>query len=347
VSAQLVSAIVANWNGARDLEICLPSLLGQSYRPLEIIVVDNASTDDSAVVARKFDVRWVGLDRNRGLAGALNEGANVAQGEFVLFLNNDMRFHQKFVEALVSQIERDAGIFSADALQHDWEGANQVHLATRLGNRYRANSNCYACVPGLYVYQESSASPTTIPLACAASMLVRKSMFHSLGGFDRRLPVGYEDLELCWRAWVQGWKSIFVPHAVCWHRVGWSARSSEGAGIRFRGTVGGRLLIATKLLPVNYTIRTLLAACAGLLVDVAAMRWQRVRDRAEVLIQYAQSFLQLVRERRAIYRSQRITPREQLERMLRLACEERSPLWASTEPLPATVYGSAASSDIK
>ena len=97
-SKPLVSAVVVNWNGAEDLEICLPSLLAQSYRPMEIIVVDNASTDNSAAVTGRFGVRWLGLDQNRGPTGGMNEGAKSAQGEFVLFLNNDMRFHERFVE---------------------------------------------------------------------------------------------------------------------------------------------------------------------------------------------------------------------------------------------------------
>jgi len=199
-----VSAIIVNWNGARHLEICLPSLLVQSFHPLEIIVVDNASKDNSAAVASKFGVRWYPLERNVGLAPALNKGAQVASGEYLLFLNNDMRFHEAFVELMVAEIVRDPDVFAVDALQYDWDGTNQVHLATRLTKRGRANSNCYSVVPALYVYQETSDSPTDALMASAANMLARKSMFQTLGGFDERLPLGYEDVELCWRAWVHG-----------------------------------------------------------------------------------------------------------------------------------------------
>lgn len=315
----LVSAIVVNWNGARHLETCLPSLVSQSYRPLEIIVVDNASTDDSAAVVSRFGVRWLPLQRNVGLAPALSRGAQVAAGEHLLFLNNDMRFHENFVESMVTEIVRDPVVFSVDALQYDWEGRKQVHLATRLGKKSRANSICYAVVPTLYIYQESSGSPTTVLAACAASMLVRKSMFFALGGFDERLPLGYEDVELCWRAWVRGWKSVFVPAAVCWHRVGGSSGSAEYSRLGFRGILGGRLLISTKLLPVSYTIRTWLATLAGLARDVVALRWQRARDRAGVLSENARFLPPLLRERRKIYRSQHTSPRQQLERLLRWA----------------------------
>lgn len=51
-------------------------------------------------------------------------------------------------------------------------------------------------------------------------MLVRKSLFDKLGGFDSRLPLGYEDAKICWRAWIQRWKTIYVSSAKCWHRIG-------------------------------------------------------------------------------------------------------------------------------
>jgi len=314
-SEPMVTAVVANWNGAKDLKDCLPTLLAQSYRPLETIVVDNASTDDSAAVAQSFGVRWVGLKRNRGLAGALNKGAEAASGEFVLFLNNDMRFHEKFVECMVAAIAGDPGIFSVDALQYDWEGVNKVHLATSLtrtgGERFDD-----PLVPGLFIRQRDHSTTTAVLMSSAANMLARKSMFRELGGFDERLPIGYEDVELCWRAWIRGWKSVFVPGAICWHRVGWAARSTEGAGIRYRGTVAGRLLTSAKLLPMNYTLKTWLSTLAGLARDVLLLRGDRAMDRLRVLADCARYLPALWRERRAIYQSQSTTPREQLNRLL-------------------------------
>ena len=316
-SGSLVSAIVVNWNGARHLEISLPTLLSQSYPALEIIVVDNASTDDSAAVARSFRVRWLGLDTNKGLSTALNRGARAAQGEFLLFLNNDMRFHERFVESMVSEILRDSTVFSVDALQYDWDGGRKVHLATSLA-RERAGEFDHQPVPGLYACQSTPNASAPALMSSAANMLARKSMFRELGGFDERLPLGYEDIELCWRAWVRGWKTIFVPAAICWHRVGASQRLTAGTRISFRGILGGRLLLATKLLPARFVITTCLASLAGLARDLVCLRWQRTRDRVRVFSEYARNLAPLLRERRGIYRSARTSPSEQLERLLRL-----------------------------
>ena len=316
-SGPKVSAIVVNWNGAKELESCLPSLLAQSYRPMEIIVADNASSDDSAAVAQRFDVRWVGLDRNWGLAGALNRGAQAATGDLVLFLNNDMRFHEKFVEYMVSEIVSDPSIFSVDALQFDWNGENKVHLATSLA-RSRVEKLDDPLVPGLFIRQRDESASTPALMSSAANMLARKAMFVEIGGFDERLPLGYEDVELCWRAWVRGWKTVYAPAAICWHRVGCSSQSTEGASIRYRGTLAGRLLTSTKLLPFNYALQTWLSTLAGLARDVLLLKWANVLARLRVLKECVVHLPDLLRERREIFRAQSTTPAMQLVRLMQI-----------------------------
>jgi GT2 family glycosyltransferase len=231
-----------------------------------------------------------------------------------------MRFHEAFVDSMVISMAQDADIFSVDALQYDWAGSKPVHLATRLTRARRAAKLCYSMLPGLYVFQESCGSPTNVLMSSAANMLVRKSMFHTLGGFDERLPLGYEDVEVCWRAWVRGWKTIFDPAAICWHWVGASTQSTGGAArMSFRGVLSGQLLTATKLLPVNYAVRTWLVALAGLAVDVGRLRWERTVDRVEVLTEFLHYLLPLIRERHEIYALAQISPSEQLRRLLELA----------------------------
>src|SRR5208283_570917 len=106
-----VSVIIVNWNGAEHLRVCLPSLSSQSFEPLEIIVVDNCSSDDSAEVVKSIGVRWLPLETNLGLAPSLNRGAKIASGDLLLFVNNDMRFDPEFIAALVDPLERNTEIF--------------------------------------------------------------------------------------------------------------------------------------------------------------------------------------------------------------------------------------------
>lgn len=317
-SGQLVSAIVVNWNGARDLETCLPTLLRQSYRDLEVIVVDNSSIDDSAKVVQELGVRWLPLGNNAGLAPALNRGAEAAAGKLLLFLNNDMRFDEEFVASLVTELLRSDDVFAVDARQYDWDGEKELHLATRLATRGSDGNLCHELTPGLHMCQESRGKPTPVFMASAASMLARRSMFQTLGGFDEKLFFGYEDVDLCWRGWIRGWKTVFVPAAKCWHRVAHSSHSEAGRSMSFRGVHCGRLVMAAKLLPWGYALRAWLTSIAGLARDVALFRWQAARDRMNVLKHCFRHLPALLRERRELFTSQSRSPQDALHGLLQL-----------------------------
>jgi GT2 family glycosyltransferase len=314
----VVSAIVVNWNGAHHLRLCLPSLRSQSFKSLEIIVVDNGSSDDSAEVARAWEVRWLGLDENIGLAPALNRGAAIAAGDFLLFVNNDMRFDREFVATLVEPLLVDGEIFSTDGMQYNWEGTAPGHLAARLANVRPRGRSFAELVPGLYFFQEASAVATPVFMGSAASMMVRRTHFEKLRGFDDRLPLGYEDVELCWRAWIRGWKTVYIPKAACWHRVGSSGRSPEGARLNFRGILKGRLLLAFKLLPFRYAFRTWLVSKLGFAKDLFRLRFRFAFERIRVLMEMAGLFPQLRRERKMLFANVRGSPEKQLGVLLQL-----------------------------
>jgi GT2 family glycosyltransferase len=317
-----VSVVIVNWNGAEHLRICLPSLASQSFKSLEIIVVDNRSSDDSADVAKGLGVRWLPLEKNLGLAPALNRGATIAMGDLLLFVNNDMRFDPGFVAALVEPLEKDEEIFATDGMQFNWDGTTRVHLMARLTNVHPRRDSSTELVPGLYFYQEEKTVQSSVFMASAACMMVRRTLFEKLGGFDDRLPLGYEDVEICWRAWVHRWRTLFVPTAICWHRVGSSVRSLEGTHFSFRGVLKGRLLLATKMLPARYAFRTWLISTAGLVKDMSQLRRKFAMDRIGVLIYMASLVRQLLRERRALFRNAMISPEEQLDFLLRLTDDD-------------------------
>lgn len=310
-----VSAIIANRNGAEHLRVCLPSLLAQSYQPVEIVVVDNGSSDVSEAVAREFGAKWLPLGKNTGLAPALNRGVQIAEGELLLFINNDMRFDRYFVAHLVSCLESDERVFAADGMQFNWDGTAEGHLATTLA-RTRRSQMAIELVPGLFLCQQRSERPREVFMGSAASMLVRRSFFEALQGFDERLPLSYEDVDICWRARLCGWKTVYVPDAVCWHRVGASSRSADEKLLLFRGILRGRLLIATKYLPVRYALPTWAVSAAGFAKDVAGGQWKRVAARCKEMLQLAFLAPKLLAERKAVHAAAGAGPRQQLERLV-------------------------------
>jgi GT2 family glycosyltransferase len=313
-----VSAIIVNWNGAHHLRICLPSLLSQSLQSLEIIVVDNGSKDDSAEVTRELQARWLPLEKNVGLAPALNRGAAAATGDFLLFINNDMRFDPGFVAALVEPLEKNEEIFATDGMQFNWDGSERGHLAARLARSMPRGRSSTELVPGLYFYQREEPKKSPVFMGSAACMLARRTFFEKLSGFDERLPLGYEDVEICWRAWMRGWKTVYVPQAICWHRVGSSGRSLEGMRMNFRGILRGRLLLATKLLPLRYAVRAWLVSTAALGKDVGRLRWSFAKDRIQVLAHTACLIPQLLRERKTLFAHASTSPEKHLDFLLRL-----------------------------
>lgn len=313
-----VSVIIVNRNGAEHLRICLPSLLSQSFRFLEIVVVDNRSSDDSADVVKSYNVRWLALEENPGLAPALNRGAAIAKGDLLLFVNNDMRFDPEFVSALVDPFEKDGDIFATDGMQFNWDGTVRGHLAARLTNLRPRRDSSAELVPGLYFYQQEKTEQSPVFMGSAACMMVRKTLFEKLGGFDDRLPLGYEDVEICWRAWVHRQKTLYVPTAICWHRVGSSIQSLAAERFSFRGVLMGRLLLATKLLPPRYALQTWLVSTAGLAKDIGRLRWKFAKDRIGVLWYMAGLVTKLLREKKALFRNASISPRGQLNFLLRL-----------------------------
>jgi len=316
-----VSAIIVNWNGAHHLRTCLPSLLAQSFQSLEIIVVDNGSKDDSAEVTRDFQARWLPLGGNVGLAPALNRGAAIAFGDFLLFVNNDMRFDPGFVAALLEPLKNDEAIFATDAMQFNWEGNERVHLAARLVKRKPSGHSSTELVPGLYFYQREEPQQSSVFMGSAACMLVRRTLFQKLTGFDDRLPLGYEDVEICWRAWIHGWKTVYVPNAICWHRVGSSGRSPQGMRMNFRGILRGRLLFATKLLPLRYAVRTWLISAAALGRDLSRLRWSFAKDRIKMLGHTASLVPQLLRERKTLFKEAGVTD-QHVNLLLQLSDQE-------------------------
>ncbi len=243
------SAIIVNWNGDKWLPECLATLREQEAGLREIIVVDNGSSDGSRSVARAHGARWISMRRNIGLAPALNAGARAATGEALLFLNNDMRFDRRFVGCLLAPLS-DPGVFASDALQYDWEGRRVVHWACRLEDA-AAGETSHRPFYGAWINQYRVRHVVDVALASAAAMMVRREMFEQIGGFDDLLPINYEDLDICLRAWSRGWRTVFTPHAVCWHHVSASSESRAGHAAIVRGIVIGRLRCALKFATVR------------------------------------------------------------------------------------------------
>ena len=329
----LATVVVLNWNGERHLEACLRSLQDQKCEDLEVVVADNGSRDGSEAVVRAAGASWLPLFRNHGFAAGNNMAAETVEGDFLVFVNNDMRFPPDFVCKLIEPLRRDPTVFATDARQRDWGDARDVHVATYIRRIGPWEPLTARSLPLLEFKQVAASEIVRVTQACAGNMAVRRSMFLALGGFDSRLPAGWEDTEICWRAYLMGWTTLHVPDALCWHRVGGSSASPEGASMRLRGTVGGKLLFVTKHLPIEHVVLTWLAECASALRDLIWLRRGRGEERLRILLAAARQVRALIAERRRIYDQFGHSPRQHLRWMLSLS------FWAERTGSPSSGGG--------
>jgi GT2 family glycosyltransferase len=211
-----VAVVVGNYNGAEVLPDCLGSLASQSLAPVEVVVVDGASSDGSADVTRAAAATFLERE-NRGLGYLYNEGLAATTAPFVFLANNDIAAEPDCLRRLVDALQTDDTAFASDARQLAWDGEEVIHARTTLSRGRLIREH----LPGFHLDPVVRADGV-VSTVCAngAAMLVRRSMFEELGGFDETFFMEWEDLDLCWRAWMRGWRTLYVPDAVVRHRVG-------------------------------------------------------------------------------------------------------------------------------
>lgn len=244
----LFSVIVLNWNGRHLLVECLESVLSQTFRGFELIVVDNGSTDGSAgwVRDRWMDrVRVVELPENRGFAGGNNEGIRVAGGRYVVLLNNDTQADPGWLAALAGATGRhpEAGMF-----------------ASKIRNYYRRDEIDNT---GLVLYPDGLArgrhrlekddgrfdeeGEALVPSGCAGTY--RREMLDRIGLLDESFFAYGEDVDLGLRGRRAGWACYYVPDAVVYHK--YSATAGAYSPRKAFLVERNRFWILVKNLPVG------------------------------------------------------------------------------------------------
>ncbi len=211
----MLSVIVVNWNGKHLLGDCLSSLRTQTLRNIETTLVDNGSTDNSADYVRQAfpEVQILALDTNTGFAAANNRAIEACSSEFVALLNNDAVADSHWAENLL------AGVVDARA----GLGASKVMLAAD-PNLLDSAGDCMTTVG--VAYKRGHREPGSLYAtrcevfgASGCAMLLRRAMLDDVGLFDEDFFLLYEDGDLGFRARLKGWKAVFVPEAVVYHKL--------------------------------------------------------------------------------------------------------------------------------
>lgn len=227
-----VSVVIPVWDRVELTFDCLRSLAQHtSDVPFELIVVDNGSTDATPdlLASLSGDVQIITNPTNRGFGGACNQGAAAANGDYVLFLNNDTLLTPGWLPPLVACLDEDPSL-----------GAVQPRLLFPDGRLNDAGGLVFAGGDA-WNYGKGSSYPDAPRFACrrapdylsGACLLVRRRAFEEVGGFDPRYsPAYYEDTDLSFALRAAGWTLVYEPASTVIHLEGGTAGTDTAHGLK-------------------------------------------------------------------------------------------------------------------
>jgi GT2 family glycosyltransferase len=220
-----VSIVVVTHDSAADLPASLPSAAAQRGVEVEIVVVDSASRDGSVDAARRIapGARVIALPQNVGFSGAMNAGIEASNGRYVLALNPDCRLEPDFCAILARRLDArpEAGSASGRILRAEGPELAATPFLDSTGIVFRASGRHFdrgseETAAGRYLVEEEVAGTT------GAAGLYRREALESAristGYFDEDFFLYREDADLAWRLRNLGWKCLYVPEAVAYHR---------------------------------------------------------------------------------------------------------------------------------
>ncbi len=257
-----VSVVVCSHNGAATIEDTLRGLEKLEYPDVEVIVVDDGSSDATAAIAETFDVRLVRTP-NRGLSSARNTGLEAATGDVVAYLDDDAYPDPHWLHYLAQRFLEADSSPGSDVQSNSNSQPNLVGVGgpNLLPPEDGLVAECVANAPGgpthvLFTDREAEHLP-------GCNMAFRRAALQSIGGFDARFRTAGDDVDLCWRLLEAGGTLGFHPAAVVWHhrrrsvraywrqQVGygraealleqkWPGKVNAAGGLAWRGRLYGR-----------------------------------------------------------------------------------------------------------
>jgi GT2 family glycosyltransferase len=230
-----LSIIIVSWNVKDDLLTCLSSIKdNRPVGPFEQIVVDNASSDGTADALRQAypEVTLIENHENKGFAAANNQGIKLSSGEYVLLLNPDTVIGPASLDILVDFLDKhpDVGACGPKLLNTDgsvqasvrrfptFRGVLYSHTVCRLLGLFRPQYRKWMMKDFDYNSQMD------VDQIMGAAMMVRRSILEQVGDMDENFFMYFEEIDLCYRIKLAGWRIVFLPDAVISHFGGRSSR---------------------------------------------------------------------------------------------------------------------------
>jgi GT2 family glycosyltransferase len=256
-----LTVIIPNYNGKPFFKKCFESLKNQNH-PFHTIVVDNASQDGSADYIRINYSEFTLMENheNLGFATAVNQGIKASNSEFVLLLNNDVQLEPEAISNLLKCIKKDENIFAVSSKMIQYNDPTKMDDAgdeyTILGWTRKVG---YGKSPDAYTNEREIFS------ACAAAAVYRRNIVEELGYFDENFFAYMEDVDISYRARINGYKCFYCPQAVVYH-VGSSTSGSRYNEFKIRLAARNNVYVPYKNMPLPQLIINAIFLLLGFLV---------------------------------------------------------------------------------
>ena len=214
--------MILNYNGKTFLERFLPSVKASTYAHLHIVVADNASTDDSLTFLRSThpDVEILINKTNEGFAKGYNTALRQVKADIFVLLNSDVEVTPNWIEPIVALMVSDKSIAACQPKILDWNNRTRFEYAGAAGGWVDRYGYPF-CRGRIFSHCETDHGQydTVEPVfwASGAAMFVRAAIFHEMGGFDDFFFAHQEEIDLCWRMQLSGYRVFACPASVVYH----------------------------------------------------------------------------------------------------------------------------------
>ena len=219
------AVVILNWNGQKHLAHYMPSVVKHTSTDARIVVADNGSTDDSVSFLQENypSVEILRLDKNYGFAEGYNRALREIQAKYYILLNSDVEVTAGWIEPLIEMLQQDDAIAAvAPKLLSDVE-RDKFEYAGAAGGfiDYLGYPLCRGRILSTIEQDKGQYdSPREVFWASGAAFCCRAEIFHKLGGFDKDFFAHMEEIDLCWRMQLAGYKIMSEPRSVVYHLGG-------------------------------------------------------------------------------------------------------------------------------
>ena len=219
------AVVILNWNGRQHLEQFLPSVVAHTPQQVRIIVADNGSTDDSvAFLAQHYPaIEIILLERNYGFAEGYSRALEQVDAEFFILLNSDVEVTAGWVEPLVATLTNNRSIAAVAPKLRSYGNRDHFEYAGAAGGYIDILGYPFCRGRILSTLEQDKGQYDTaqeVFWASGAAFCCRADVFRMLGGFDADFFAHMEEIDLCWRMQLQGYKIMVEPHSTVYHLGG-------------------------------------------------------------------------------------------------------------------------------